>query len=195
MAGIIPLPSSRVSGLLVRQRLLAQLQADQLDLFRLQNQVSTGQRITLPSEDAPAARRAMTLQRLLERKEQLSTNVATGLSFLQSSDAALGNVASQLGDVRGAALGAAGTTNTDATRAAAANVVNGVIEQLLTTANSQFRGRYLFAGSQTNVTPYAFDGAHVKYAGDDETLQAYSDLGVLFSTNASGIHVICCVSG
>ena len=55
----------------MRQRLLAQLQGDQLDIFRLQNQVSTGRRITLPSEDAPAAQRAITLQRLIERKTQL----------------------------------------------------------------------------------------------------------------------------
>jgi flagellar hook-associated protein 3 FlgL len=97
MAGVIPLPTSRVSGLLIRQRLQSHLQADQLEIFRLQNQISTGRRITLPSEDAPAAQRAITLQRLIERKTQLRSNVSTGQSFLAATDVALDAVASTLG--------------------------------------------------------------------------------------------------
>jgi flagellin-like hook-associated protein FlgL len=186
MAGIIPLPSTRISDSLVRQRLLSQLQSDQLDLFRLQNEVSTGRRITVPSEDVAASRRAMTLQRLLERKTQLKSNVDTGQTFLKSTDVALNNVASLLGDIRGTALGAAGTTSTEEERQAATTVVSGAIEQLLRTANTQFRGRYLFAGSQTNIEPYAYDGAFIKYSGDNQSLNSYSDLGVLFSSNAPG---------
>jgi flagellar hook-associated protein 3 FlgL len=189
MAGIIPLPNTRVSGMLIRQRLLAQLQADQLDLFRLQNQVSTGQRITLPSEDVPAARRAMTLQRLLERKEQLRANVETGQSFLRTTDVVLNDVASLLGDIRGTALGASSTTTTDAERQAAVSVVTSAIEQLLATANTKFRGRYLYAGSQTNVLPYTFEGGFVKYHGDGQDVSTFSDIGVLFATNAPGHEV------
>lgn len=186
MASIIPLPNTRVSGMLVRQRLLAQMQGDQLDLFRLQNQVSTGQRFTLPSEDAPAARRAMTLQRLLERKTQLRSNIDTGQSFLKSTDVALNNVAGLLGDIRGVALGVSGTTSTDSERQAAITEINRAIEQLVAVGNTQFRGRYLFAGSQTNVEPYSYNGSYVTYHGDSSSLQSYSDLGVLFSTNATG---------
>jgi flagellin-like hook-associated protein FlgL len=189
MAGIIPIPNTRVSGMLVRERLLAQLQADQLDLFRLQNQVSSGQRITLPSEDAPAARRAMALQRLLERKEQLRSNVDTGQLFLERTDRVLNDVASKLGDIRGAALGAAGTTATDADRSEAISRINGVIGDLLGTANTQFLGRYLFAGSETNVKPYAYEGSYVKYHGDGKQLTNFSNLGVLFGTNATGLDV------
>ena len=189
MAGIIPIPTTRVSGMLTRQRLLAQLQSDQLDLFRLQNQVSTGRRITLPSEDAPAAQRAITLQRLIERKEQLRSNAETGSSFLGSTDQALNDVAQTLGDLRGAVLGVAGTTSTDSERQAALDAVNSAIDQMLSTANTQFRGRYLFAGTQTNVVPYSRNGDYIHYAGDDAAINNFSDLGVLFSTNAPGAEV------
>ncbi|MBA3483433.1 MAG: flagellar hook-associated protein FlgL [Pirellulales bacterium] len=195
MAGIIPLPSTRISGALVRQRLLAQLQSDQLDLFRLQNQVSTGQRITLASEDAPAARRAMTLQRLLERKDQLRTSVDTGQYYLQATDVALDGVATLLGDIRGLAIGAAGTTSTESIRNQAASEIDSALKELLRTANTQFRGRYLFSGSQTNVKPYSINGTQVEYHGDDRELSSYSDLGVLFGTNAAGVDVFGGVSG
>ena len=107
MSGLVPIPNTRVSGLLGRQRLLHQLQGDQLDLFRLQEQISTGRRINLPSDDAPAALRAVTLQRLLERKNQLGSNLEAGQSFLAATDTALNDVAGLLGDIRGATLGVA----------------------------------------------------------------------------------------
>ncbi|MFV2066771.1 MAG: hypothetical protein ACC645_07290, partial [Pirellulales bacterium] len=68
---ISSVPSTRVSDLLIRNRLLSQMQSDQKDLFRIQNQLSTGRRIALPSDDAPAALRASKLQQLIERKDQV----------------------------------------------------------------------------------------------------------------------------
>jgi flagellar hook-associated protein 3 FlgL len=186
MANLVPIPSTRVSSYFVRQRLLAQLQGDQVDIFRLQNQISTGRRITLPSEDAPAAQRAVTLQRLIERKNQLRSNVESGQFFLGATDEALNDVASKLGEIRGIALGAASTTATAQERLSAVNQVDETIDALLATANKRFRGRYLFAGSQTNVEPYSRVGNSVRYNGNDKLIENFSDLDVLFSTNAPG---------
>ncbi len=186
MSNIVPLPTTRVSGLLLRQRLTQQYQTDQLDLFRLQEQISTGRRISLPSEDAPAALRAIALQRLLERKSQLDTNIQGGQSFLGATDSAIANVSKELADLKGATLGVAGTSATQEDREAVIVQVNNFLESLVGIANRQFRGRYLFAGSQASQQPYTFDGESVSYNGDDRSIQNYSDLGVLFATNASG---------
>ncbi|HMO84844.1 MAG TPA: hypothetical protein PKC18_07995, partial [Lacipirellulaceae bacterium] len=189
MSKIIPIPTTRVSTAFARQRLLGQLQGDQLDVFRLQNQISTGRRIMLPSEDAPAARRAVTLQRLIERKTQLASNVDAGQSFLAATDRALADVATALGNIRGVALGVAGTTAAEGERDSALAEVDRTIEHLLAVANTRFRGRYLFAGSQTNVEPYAQIGTSIRYAGNDKLIENFSDLDVLFATNAPGSRV------
>jgi len=183
---IIPIPNTRVSNLLLRQRLTQQYQNDQLDLFRLQEQISTGQRISLPSEDAPAALRAIALQRLIERKSQLETNIKGGQSFLSATDTAIADVATQLADLKGATLGVAGTIATQQDRDAVISQVDRFLESLVGIANRQFRGRYLFAGSQTSQQPYSLSGESVAYAGDDNSINNYSDLGVLFATNATG---------
>lgn len=186
MAALLPIPNTRVSGLLTRQRLLQQAQNDQLDLFRLQNQISTGRRINLPSEDAPAALRAVTLQRLLERKTQIGTNIATGQSFLAATDSSLNEIARLLGDIRGEALGVADTVSTDEQRDAVAAQVSRAIEQLVQVGNRQFRGRYLFAGSQTNVRPYEYVDGLIRYNGNEKEIRNFSDVDVLFSTSAAG---------
>lgn len=189
MAGIAPLPTTRISSLLVRQRLSSQLQRDQLEIFRLQNQLSTGYRISRPSEDAPAAQRAATLQRLIERKTQLKSNVDTGLSFLTATDVALQDVATLLANIRGEALGASSTAATDEERKVVAGNVRLAIDELMRVANQRFRGRYLFAGSQTNIEPYVWQGNSIRYLGDEKLIENFSDLDVLFSTNAPGAGV------
>ena len=67
---IIGIPSTRISDQFGRLSLLQQVQGDQLDLLRLETQLSTGQRFQLPSEDPAAAMRVMGLQQLLARKAQ-----------------------------------------------------------------------------------------------------------------------------
>ena len=104
MSRVTPIPTTRISNLFIRQRLTEQVQADQLDLFRLQNQVSTGRRIYLPSDDPPAALRSMILQRLLERRDQLQSNLFSSNTYLAAADASLQNVSTIIRDIRSAAL-------------------------------------------------------------------------------------------
>jgi len=189
MAGIIPISNTRISGLLIRQRLTQQYQSDQLDLFRLQEQLSTGFRISLPSDDAPAALRAIGLQQLIERKGQLETNILTGRDFLQATDSALADVAGVLAELRGDALGVVGTLNSQETRDVALNTVSETLNAMLSAANQKFRGRFLFSGSQTNVLPYISGDDFVKYNGDANAIRSYMDIGILFGTNAPGSEV------
>ena len=51
MPAIFPVASSRVSEQLLRARLLAQFDFDRLQLVRLQDQLSTGIRLTVPGGD------------------------------------------------------------------------------------------------------------------------------------------------
>ncbi len=192
MSRIPPVPTTRISGLLARQRLTQQYQTDQLDLFRLQEQISTGLRITLPSEDAPSALRAISFQRLLSRKEQLGSNINSGLLFLGSTDATLGGdkgVTDTLNQIKADTLGVVGTVATDQDRQTAIQAINDALNSLVTLGNRQFNGRYLFSGSQTNVQPYTFEDNNVIYHGDDRQIRNYSDIGVLFSSSISGQEV------
>lgn len=189
MPGITPIPTSRVSDQLVRQRVLSQLRFDQQELFRLQNQISSGFRISLPSDDPPAATRAIGLQSLLERKGQAQINLRTNQSYLNATDSALANVSSVLANARGDALSVVGTTATDLQRQAAAEQVRRTIEQLVDVGNHQFRGRYLFAGGTSTAPPYELVGKYVQYHGDERTLSSFADLDLLFETNVHGNEV------
>jgi flagellar hook-associated protein 3 FlgL len=186
---IIPIPTSRVGDLFIRERLVGQAQSDQLSLFKLQNQISTGKRLSLPSDDAPAALRAINLQRLLDRKGQISTNIQSSNQYLSAADSALAGVSSTLVDIRGQVVGVSGTLSNDADRQQLINNIDQAMQSLVSAGNTQSNGRYLFAGSRSQDQPYDYDGTNVKFSGNDGTLQSYVDLDRLFDTNLSGTEV------
>jgi flagellar hook-associated protein 3 FlgL len=186
---IIPIPTTRVGDLFIRERLVSQAQSDQLSLFKLQNQISTGKRMTLPSDDAPAALRAISLQRLLDRKGQITTNIQSSNQYLTAADSSLASVSGTLVDIRGQVVGVAGTLSNDADRQQLINNIDQAIQSLVSAGNTQSQGRYLFAGSRSQDQPYDYDGTNVKYSGNDGVLQSYVDLDRLFDTNLSGSEV------
>jgi flagellar hook-associated protein 3 FlgL len=186
---IVPVPTTRVGDYFVRQRLVSQVQADQLSLFQLQNQVSTGRRILRPSDDAAAALRAMNVQRVLLRKEQVQTNLTNSEAVLGAADSSLATVSNQLSDIRAAALGVADTISTDSDRQAVIHLIDAALEALVATANTNFKGRYLFAGSRTDTLPFGSHNEFIEYLGNEKELQNYVDLGQLFSTNIPGTEI------
>ena len=195
MGSIVGIPTTRVSDIFIRERLLRQVQSDQAELYRTQMQLATGNRFELPSEDPVAALRVIDLQRLLERKAQVYSNVTTNQSYLTATDSTLMSVAGLLADARGTAIEAVGTTSTELQRKTAAQQIDQIIEQLLDTGNQQFRGRYLFAGSQTTQMPFEKTaGGYVRYNGNDAAIQSYCDIDLLFQTNVTGNEVFGAIS-
>ena len=100
MASISSIPTTRVSDLLVRERLLTQLQSEQARLLQLQTQVSTGQRFQRPSEGPVQALQGIAIRNLLQRKEQTKANLASANSYVSTTETALSNVSSLVNDVR-----------------------------------------------------------------------------------------------
>lgn len=187
MSRVSGVPTTRITDLFVRQRLLQQIQSDQRDLFDLQTQLSTGHRFAVPSADPVSALRVIGLQRLLEQKSQVRTNLSATQSYLSATDSALSGISDILSDVRATALGVLGTTASDDQRAAAALQIQQAIQQLLDAGNQKFRGRYLFAGSSTETRPFVRTGNNlVLYDGNETQLRSYVDTDLLAESNIAG---------
>ena len=63
MTSIIGLPGSTISNQFAAQQTIAQLANDKIALQKLENQVSTGQALNLPSDNPGAALNAVNIQR------------------------------------------------------------------------------------------------------------------------------------
>ncbi|HJT30440.1 MAG TPA: flagellar hook-associated protein FlgL [Pirellulales bacterium] len=183
---IIPVPATRVSDSYVRERLTQQVEDDQVALFKLQNELSTGSRLNEPSDDPSAAMLAVGLQSLLAQNQQYQSNLQVNSAYLSASDSALTQVNSLINTAQGLAVGATGSTATDSQRQAAATQLQDLISQMLSLANTQFSGRYLFAGSLTTTQPFSQTSTGVVYQGDQKTISSYGNTADLFATNITG---------
>lgn len=194
MPRITPIPTTRVSDLLAQQRQLHQLQSDQVDVLRIQQQISTLRRINYLSEDAPAGMRAVALQRLLEQKDQIKKNLSSNDAFLTETDTTLARVSEELSQAKAEALGVTGIHGSDFERKTVADLIDAKIEHLLGIANHSFRGRYLFAGSRTGELPFEQKGQYIRYNGNETHLQNFGDIDLLFDTNVTGSEVFGAIS-
>src|SRR5881398_2791742 len=89
---IIPTTLARVSNTL-RMRVTTQtLASTQLQLLQVQNQLSTGQRISAPSEDPGSASIIMQLQKTLESRQAYLDNISTASGQLSQVDTTIGSV-------------------------------------------------------------------------------------------------------
>lgn len=192
---IIGIPTTRVSDLFVRDRVMRQVQYDQRELYRVQMQLSTGRRFQLPSESPVASLQVLSLQRLVERKDQVKTNLDTNQTFLTATDVAMSRISSIIAEARGVALSAIGTTASDTERSAAVQQIKQVTKQMFDAGNQKFRGRYLFAGTSTMTRPFEYAGEnYVQYLGNERRLSSYADIDLLFDSNLTGSEVFGAVS-
>ncbi|MBS0208791.1 MAG: flagellar hook-associated protein FlgL [Planctomycetes bacterium] len=186
MSRINSIPIPRISNDYERTQLLAQLQNNQLQLAKLETQVSTGQKYALPSDDPNAALRGIAMQTALSRNGQLQTNINMTNAFLGATDSALSSVSDALNQALTQALQATGSTASDSQRAIAAQSVSQLLNQVLASANQTFNGRSLFAGTATGTTAFTRTTAGVVYNGNDQSLQTFQSLNALMPTNIDG---------
>jgi flagellar hook-associated protein 3 len=195
MSGIIPIPTTRVADFFVRQQLVGQIQSDQLDLYKLENEVSTGKRLQVPSDDPPAALRAIDLQRAIQLKTQVQANVTSSTSSLNNADATLSNLADQLNQIHAAALGVDSTLSSDSDRQAVIQEINSALQLLVNFGNTNYKGSYQFAGSLSSTQPFDYSGDFIQYAGNAKSLNNFVDTNYLLPTNVPGSDVFGGISG
>ncbi|WP_166830355.1 flagellar hook-associated protein FlgL [Thalassoroseus pseudoceratinae] len=183
-----PLLAGRIPNSLVSQRLNQNLQSSQQLLARLQDQAGSGQKFFLPSESPTAAIRTIVFQRTLERHSQYETSVQTSTSFLSASELALQSVSDGLNEAKSILLTGSGNTLSEAERLTLAEDVQSLIRGMVGTANTQFRGRYLFGGSQSESPPFELtDSGAVLYQGDGLAIDSRVDTGMTIANNIDGI--------
>src|SRR5262249_7659588 len=136
-----------------------------------------------------AARRGKTIKTPLELKAKPKTTSQPPQPYLDATDTALSNVANLITNARSIALAAASDTASDNSRQAAVQQIDAIISQLLNTGNQNFRGRYLFAGSQSGGAPFTDTPDGIVYSGNEGSIDSFVDIGLAFGTNAPGSDV------
>lgn len=130
------------------------VQQSQQALSTALQQVSTGLRVTKPSDDPGASASMVASLTNSANVDQYTSNVSSVQAQMQTADSALNSVITALNSaVTVASAGATGTSNAANDQALAAQA-QGILSNVISQANTSFQGVYLFAGSASSTPPF-----------------------------------------
>ena len=135
--------------------LLGRLQSLGSEQNKALTQLSTGQRIAAPSDDAPAMQRILNLRVEKKQNQQYHRNATDGLEVSKVTFSSLEQIKDLL--VRASELSAniSGATSEQEFKAKASEI-DQLIQQGLNVANTKLRGSYLLAGEASGASDAPF---------------------------------------
>jgi flagellar hook-associated protein 3 FlgL len=143
----------------------------QVKLAKLQQQISTGTRLTKPSDDPSASSRVLELDQAISLKKQYQSNISTADNRLSLEETTLTAVEKSTFRLRELSIQANNGALDLTGRQAIGVEVEQLSQELISLGNTQdANGEYLFAGFQNGTAPFtaATIGSikHVVYNGD-----------------------------
>jgi flagellar hook-associated protein 3 FlgL len=133
--------------------------------------VSSAKKINKLSDDPVGQVTLLDLRSSLAGVEQLGRNIEVGRSWLTAAESSLTQTQDLLSEIKNLCVQMSSATVGSSERSAASVLVDGYLRQLLSLANEDVGGRYIFSGSKTDTQPFALDNDQnptaVVYSGDD----------------------------
>src|SRR6478735_5129323 len=152
--------SFRVTQGTLARGVLEGLQTNLTRLQRTQEQLSSGRRLNRPSDSPVDTVNAMQLRAEKKRTEQYGRNIDDGLSWLNTADTALTQANDMVDRVRQIVVSANNGAIGQDSRAAMAKELDQIRDGLKQLANSQYSGKYIFAGTMTQTQPFDANGVY-----------------------------------
>jgi flagellar hook-associated protein 3 FlgL len=152
--------------------LITQLQNLSTQQGTLENEVSTGQSITNPSDNPSSAEQVMNDQAEQQQLAQYSNNNTVAMDISNSSYSAVSALQTLVDRATQLATLGSGVTSADS-QSAYATEVNSMIQEAVNGANSTYNGNYLFGGTANNSAPFVLNSTtgYYEYAGSSTSAQ------------------------
>jgi flagellar hook-associated protein 3 FlgL len=143
----------------VGQQFLANLQLLQQQMAQTQEQVSSGYQINRPSDDPGELGDVLELESNLGQVTQVSSNLTSVSGEVNTAESALEN-ATQLLEQAGTLASEGASVSISATQQTAlSQQVSGILSELVSAANTNYEGQYVFSGDETSSPPYQLDSS------------------------------------
>lgn len=154
------------------QQSLSTMLNQQSALANTQNQVTTGKRINVASDDPAGAAQALSLNHILASNAQYTSNINAANTRLTTEGGALSSVTSLLDRARTLALNGINGSLSPSDRQNMATELSQIRDQLVQLGNTtDTNGAALFAGTSTTTTPFTENAnGTVTYNGNDGQL-------------------------
>lgn len=143
---------------------ISQLQYEQ---FVTQRQITTNRKVNLPSEARNYAVTILDSQNVLRESDQYGSNLEASGSWLKATESGMESLSDLLNRAKVLAEQLATGTVRETEHESSSSEVMNLIEQIISLANTQVGGSYIFGGSRTDRAPIT---AQLAAAGPSQVL-------------------------
>jgi flagellar hook-associated protein 3 FlgL len=178
----------RVTDSFTYQTYAATLSTLESQMETLTNQIASGKKVLAPSDDPATYARNMQITAELSQNTQYASNLnslqANG-AYYQTSLNSIGNI---LTEVQQLAVQMSSATMDASSRTAAADQVDGYIQQLVAVGNTKVGDTYIFGGKKANGAAYTLDSTtnSVTFNGTDNVAKVAVNSSTTVDASISG---------
>ncbi|MFJ3045081.1 flagellar hook-associated protein FlgL [Herbaspirillum chlorophenolicum] len=157
-------------------------------LLKLNQQVSAGQKVLVPSDDPVSSARALDLNQSQALNDQYKINRQNANSSLAQVASTLSSFTDMLTKLKSDGIKAGNQSFSNAERANLAAELKGNFQEVLGYANAtDGQGNYLFSGFKSTTQPFTLDGnGNAVYNGDQGSMTLQVDSTRQMEISASG---------
>ncbi len=162
----------RVSTAWAQQLNVNAMSSQQTKLAKVQQQLSTGLKITAPADDPVAAVRVLDLEGSIAKTNQYQTNIASARGRLTLEESALDATGDLLDRAKELTMQGMNDSQNSTDRLSIKFEVDQLIQQLAATANTQnANGEFIFSGNFSKVPAFKLNSATGEYVYQGGTQQ------------------------
>ncbi|RXH57248.1 flagellar hook-associated protein FlgL [Granulicella sibirica] len=179
---------------------ISDIQSSEQGLSTALQQVSSGQRVSVPSDDPAASAALVQLQTKAANVDQYTTNAESVLSQAQGADSVLTSVVALLNQAITTGTEGANSTSSTSDRQTLSTTIQGILSNVVSLANTTYQGISLFGGTvsgtaaftadATSSTGYKYNGnssVNSVQVGDTLTVQANIPGSTLFDNSSASV--------
>lgn len=176
----------RITDAISYRNMLAGVESLNDKLEQANEEVSSGKKL-LTLHDSPAdSAENLQLNNQLGQLDQYQSNSDASSFYLQVTDSSLNSLYNLVTSVYSQGSAAASNFNDANARASYAADIRSQLDQALSLANTQVRGRYIFAGSKVTAPAFTAAGDTVTYQGDNKVNTIDIGEGLQVHENVTG---------
>jgi flagellar hook-associated protein 3 FlgL len=172
--------------------ILADLSTTEAQEQTYTQELATGLRVNMPSDDPAAAAADVQNQALQSQTDQYLQNTSNLDGLMQTADAALSSVVTALNQAISLGVQGGNSDLTTANQQELAEQVQSIQSQIVQLANTSYQGSYIFGGTATQSAPYTVDATQpdgVLYNGNTGVNKVDIAQGTSLQTNLPGSQI------
>ena len=177
----------RISTNTIYQSGINKIGSLQNDQAKLQQQISTGKRVSLPSDDPIASTQILKISHAQEVSASFTATRQTAQLKLNTLESSLTSVTNLLVSTQSTLIGAGNGSLSNQERVNIGTELNNSLQALIGLANTQDEsGNFIYAGFNTSSAPFVANATGATYTGDSSQQLLQVDVQRQMAVNASG---------